>query len=605
MNRDPGSWRYRRRGWLRLALPAMGWLASLLPLPLVLSRPLAAQANPWGAPGGMPGGMPAGMPGTIAPWYPQPSFPQQTIPPKTYPQQTYPAQSYPQSAYPQSAYPQSAYPGATWPAPQQQAKPKLPAGANAQRQPTLDVILEAETAYVHQGLVVTLETVSDGNLSQIDVALPRSDAVIFRQIGTPSARAETRNGRRRIVNVRHYLLVPLQPGRTKLDPVRVDGTFAEGGSFEVTALRGFDIDVLPPDSHVEPWLPLHDLQLSAQLADDDVVDEGRPLKLVIEQKAVGMVGNQLPSPESQLAAAGHQLYRDSSDFEATISADGRLTGSRVDRFTLVPLKSGVLDIPQVAVTWWNVDKKRREQSIIPSRRLQTTASGGDSASGSADTGIGQGSHRIPLEAPLIWIGIVAGAFLAGLGWRRLSERLQRWDTGLFHGRFAGGWHTFRRLVNASFAHAFGPVVELAGATRRRLSPRRLYHRSRTGLADSLPRPLRLWFCVRAVRLEHNPDDWASVLRFVLEKRLAISGQKPMGQLARQLADIHPGSDRQQLERLLRQLEAASFGRVPLGDFEAWKREFMRQIRPHPWTWFRGRGASRIAGGLPALNPELE
>lgn len=585
MNRAPGN---PRREWqLRIGVPALtaalllvGLLAAALP------RPLLAQANPWGMPGAMPGSLPGAMPGTLPATVPG-AVPGALLP-----------------WYPQQAHPQQGHPGATWPQPPQPAKPKVPASSAAQRKPTLDVTLEAETAYVHQGLVVTLETVSDGNLAEIDVTLPRSDAAIFRQIGTPSARAETRNGRRRIVNVRHYLLVPLQPGRTKLDPVRVAGTFAEGGSFEAKALRGFDIDVLPPDGHVEPWLPLHDLQLSAQLADDDVVDEGRPLKLVIEQTAVGMVGNQLPSPESQLEAEGHQLYRDSSDFEATISADGRLTGKRVDRFTLVPLKPGGLAIPQVAVTWWNVDKKRREQSIIPSRRLQMAPADG-AAADAAGSGGASASRRMALETPAIWIGVIIAAFLTGLGWRRLSERMQRWDASLFHGRLTGSWRKTRRLVGASFAHAFAPVGEFFAALRRRLSPRRLYHRGRAVLAGSLPRPLRLWFCVRTVRLETNPDDWASVLRFVLEKRLAISAQKPMGQLAGELAAIHPGSDRQQLERLLRQLEAASFGRRPLGDFEAWKRQFMRQIRPHPWTWLRARPAGGPAAGLPALNPEVE
>lgn len=558
MNRAPGKF---NRPFIVANRLIVSVALSLLALSIQLSPPATAQTNPWTRPGMTP------------PWQQPP--------------QSYHGESHPRTH---------------WPSPPQSVRRPTRQPNRNQAQATLAVTIEATNAYVHQGLVLTLETVSEGNLRSLDVTLPRSKGVIFRELGTPSARAETRNGKRRIVNLRHYHLIPLQPGRLSLAPVEVNGSFTDGGSFQAKAPRGIDLDVLPPEGRVKPWLPLHDLQLSAQLLDDEVIDEGRPLKIIIEQRAIGMVGAQLPSPEKQLKGNSHRLYREGTQFEALIAPDGRLTGRRTDRFTLVPLKQAELVIPEVSVAWWNVDKKRRELSIIPSRRLATKSAGRivEEALRAA-----RRADRIALETPLIWISIIALAFFAGLGWRRVTAQLGRWDSSLFRGRLGRNWGALREHVGSSIAHGYAPLGRFLQALHSRLSPRRLYHRGRTFLANSLPRPLRLWFCVRTVQLETNPEDWASVLRFVLARRLGISAQKPMGALAAEIADIHPGSDRQRLAELMQQLEAAAFGKDHLADFEAWKRDFMRQISPHPWTWFKARAGRRPKVGLPALNPEFE
>lgn len=517
---------------------APGSVALLL---AVIATPLFAQGAPWGAPPG------------ANPWYPGAA----------------PGYS--------GGYP--SYPGAQ---PTPWARPAEPSrAAAAPAEPRLEIAVEVTHTYVHQNLVVTLDVISDGNLTRVITETPRSEAALFRQLGDPTAEARTRDGRREIVNRLHYQLTPLKPGPIELKPIRVTGTHADGREFDVTADAPIHLEAFPPDPSVRPWLPLHELELSARLVGDELMGEGRPLTLIVEQSAVGMTGAQLPSPEGPLKRGDHRLYRESTESEEAVSVDGRLVGRRVDRFTLVPQQGGRLEIPAVEVAWWNVDKGRAERSIIPARRLDVAGSERPADKGKEAV---EKSGATPIG---FWIALVVSAFLAGVGWRWLwssggafSERLRRW------------------VVEAS-----APLRRRVAERLHRIAPRRHLHRARRRFADLLPRALRLRFCVRAADGEEDPEAWAQVLRFLLERRLGISAQQPMSRIAEALIAIHPGANAERLHALLDQLEAALFGGVPIADFARWKREFNRQIQPHPLAWIRPAFRRRAKPRLPDLNPE--
>jgi hypothetical protein len=98
------------------------------------------------------------------------------------------------------------------------------------------------------------------------------------------------------------------------------------------------------------------------------------------------------------------------------------------------------------------------------------------------------------------------------------------------------------------------------------------------------------------------DDWSQVLRFLMSRRLDLPAQLPMSRLAEQIIAIHPGADADRIRALLSELEAALFGRRAIEDFDAWKAEFKRQVRPRLFAWSRPGGWKLAFVGLPALNP---
>jgi hypothetical protein len=217
--------------------------------------------------------------------------------------------------------------------------------------PYLEVQLSRDRAYVQQNLILTIDTVSGSNLKTIEVNLPKTDAVVFRQLGTTQADSRTRGSTREIVNRLHYLATPLRSGPIELPTLSVSGEFTDGRRFEAGSREALTLEVLAPETGVRPWLPLDKLELNARLLNDDAIQEGKPLTLIIEQKAIGASGSQLRSPEQQLKSNDFRLYREDSKVEGTITDDGELLGSRIDTFTLIPPKDRALMVPAVRIDW--------------------------------------------------------------------------------------------------------------------------------------------------------------------------------------------------------------------------------------------------------------
>jgi hypothetical protein len=558
MNPGPGKFRMR----IRLTGACL-WLASLmLPMSVPALQPMPVA----------PGYYPAPM---ASPYY-QPQNPAPGPAPGYY---WPPAGQPPYGAPPPWVYPSN--PAAPGYAPRlQQPVQAMAVG------PYLETSIESTKAYVHQNLVMTIQVISTVNLKTASAELQDSDDVIFRQLGDATVSTRIRDGQREIVNTLYYQLTPLRSGTIELEPVHVSGTMESDSPaemrYDAVASRPVQLMVSAPDPGVQPWLPLHELELSATLTNDEHIGEGEPLTLTIEQRAVGMSGNQLPSPEDQLQAPGIRLYREKSDYQGTISKQGTLIGTRTDRFTLVPTQGSRLEIPAIQVDWWNVDRQRKETAILPGRLLNDSGHPGDDDS--AD-GLTNGKAAVSW---LMWLGLLVVAFLLGRYWPRLAPVLGRYGRGLWQ------WLDVISL----------PARQRIAVVLVRLSPQRNLHRLRRAIADSLPRSARLWFCVRSADEEQDADDWSQVLRFLIKRRLGLPPHLPMSKLAEHIIEIHPGADPDRIRALLGELEAALFSNHTIQDFDAWKAEFKHQIRPRLFFGLQRRQRLIRATSLPGLNPTI-
>jgi hypothetical protein len=451
--------------------------------------------------------------------------------------------------------------------------------------PYLEIRVDSTRAYVHQNLVLTIQVISKVNLKTVAVEISDNNDALLRQLGEVSVSTRSRQGQREIVNTLYYQLTPLRSGVVELDSLRVTGTMvgssSTGARYDVVINDPVKLTVSDPDPSVQPWLPLHELELSASLSNDERIDEGQPLTLTVEQRAVGMSGTQLPSLEAQLRAPGHRLYREDSEYDGIISKEGALVGTRSDTFTLVPLKGNQVEIPALRVNWWNVDRGRKETAVLhgrllnelgrrPTRSSQLTGSEADGT----------------LRAWSAWLFSVAIAFLLGRFWPRLAPVVMA----------SGRWLGYRFYTLSRPVHRYLDLIMAY------LSPRRNLHLLRRYVANNLPCSARLWFCVRSADGEQDVDDWSQVLRFLMSRRLDLPAQLPMSRLAEQIIAIHPGADADRIRALLSELEAALFGRRAIEDFDAWKAEFKRQVRPRLFAWSRPGGWKLAFVGLPALNP---
>jgi hypothetical protein len=450
--------------------------------------------------------------------------------------------------------------------------------------PYLETSIDSNSAHVHQNLVMTVNVISTTAVKTANLDIQDNNDYILRQIGDVIVDSRTRQGKKEVINTVYYLLTPLRSGDIELEPLHITGIMDSGAGYETNynavASTPLHLTVSAPHPGVQPWLPLHALALSASLSNDEHIGEGEPLTLTVEQHAEGMSGTQLPSLESQLQAPGHRLYREHTEYEGTITKQGKLLGTRRDRFTLVPQQGSEVEIPALRLDWWNVERQRRETAVLPARVLNAGETGADKES-SIDDWLPGNAGTI-----FLWLGLLPIAFLLGHYWKRLKPALQRSCRVLWQ------WldvvsKPAQRQLKVILVH---------------LSPRRNLHLLRRWIANTIPRSSRMWFCVRNADEEQDPDDWSQVLRFLINRRLGLSANLPMSKLADNIIEIHPWADADRIRALLSELEATLFSGHEIQDFKRWKEEFKRQIRPHLFAGLRHRHRTIGTSTLPGLNP---
>ncbi len=459
--------------------------------------------------------------------------------------------------------------------------------AAKQTPPEVTANFSSRTAYVQQTLILVLEVASDGNLSTLYPELPKNSSLIFKLLDGPTTRSSGEGDQRRIINRFRYAVTPLDSGEITIPKIGVKGKLAEpaghSSSFEVTTETGIKLQVLPIDPSVQPWLPLQGLVVQSVLKNPGRIEVGEPLTLVTDISVVGATGSQLPSLEKQLKQGDFRVYREKSVITGNISKDGHLLlGQRTETFTLVPLRGGEVKIPRLQITWWNVDTHQKE-SGNPAMQQLLVGGGSSDENRRWDKRLGNRS-----SSPPIWLFLIAITAAIG-GWWLIT-----WSHS---GGFA---KEAEQELSAFVFRGFLRIMEFINW----LGPIRRLQRLRQLFVGRLPRSFRLWFCIRQVSGEQDPEVWAYMLRFLTHKHLGITTQLPLPKLAMRLVAIHPHADATTLLELMHTLDNALYNGSEI-DFTRWKKRFRREL--HPLRLRRNRAAtapSRRQEKLPPLNPEI-
>lgn len=501
-----------------------------------------------------------------------------------------------------------------------------PNGRQATQAPRVEEELSNRQPYAQESVLYTVLIVSSENLTKVDVELPKSDAVIFKQMDGPTASVRTRGGRQEIVNQFRYALIPLHSGNFSLPSVAVRGTLAGAPrgyatnpgerEFEVRAARGQQLQVRPPAPGVQPWLPLQHLALQTELVGAEQPEEGKPFTLIVRLTAVGATGSRLPSLEKQLRSGDFRIYREKTLTTGEISPDGRyLQGVREEHYTLVPQYGGKLQLPELRIGWWNVNTDNLQHVTEAARALSSTGgarSGGWFRFSGADGLFLAGSSSV-FWVPLAAIfGLLAGYWLAV--WLRGGEGVSRptiFSPLWLRLRVLGG--AFWRLVGPKLGRLQAPLAEMGRSFARgaeefrvqtreqlaKLSPAPHWYRARRAVISTLPAPLRFWLSVRWIGPEDSPEAWTAKLKSAAYPQLGLSPQAPLAAIPDRLQALQPSRDWSELRRLVHTVDGAIYGGKTI-DFSPWRQTFIAQLRPR----LAGTSRIRTAGrrGLPALNP---
>ncbi len=473
------------------------------------------------------------------------------------------------------------------PMPYGRATPSMPPA------PRLEVQAADASPYVMQTVLVTVRVVSSDNLKTLDLELPSVPTASLTKVDGPKAHAVESDGRREIVNELHFSVTPLASGSLDIPPVKVSGTMAatnpwRGGSatdrsFALQAQTPLSMVVRPAASADKLWLPLYGLHLKAQLDSPRGLIEGEPIMLTLEVATQGASADRVPSLGPLLESKDFRAYPEQPRIEQRISDDGfLLTGSRVERYTLVPTHGGALRLPEIRVPWWDLGTESWESSVLPERVLTVAGLG------VMDTGAGAANHK---PAPLGgFVAVLSLVLVGGFG---------SWLWVLTHptgtSMPAGGAAAVLAAVVARVRARLAQHLAL-------LSPLALWLRARQRAFNALPAWVRLRYRLHCLNRERDPAAWCRLLRGFLSRYLDPSVRnRPFSAVAEAILRRAPSLDPGAMRTLVRQLNGVLYGTETL-DFRTWKSAFRKQLRPVLHGRRRRRFTRRGASYLPNLNP---
>jgi len=496
-----------------------------------------------------------------------------------------PAQQYePPPAYGNAPY-LGAAPATDWYSAQHPA-----AGSTGNTEPRVEVEPIDGGIYEQQNVLYTVRVISSENLKTLNPITPNIDGATLEQVDGPVASARQTGRSREIINEYHFKLMPLRAGEITIPPFRFTGTHiaggqrnamhgspaTRGGSFSITADKPLKVEAFSANSAVSPWLPLHSLKLRERLSEVGSVKAGEPVTLTLELSARGVLGNQLPSLQQQLQSDKFRVYRDSVTLSGGISKNGKhLLGSRKEIYTLIPLEDGHINLPHMAIAWWNVDT----DTAMLAELAGYDATGSRAGNGSPVTAASQGMSSTWFWAPLF----ICAALIVGF--------------------WLGSWSRTRPLLSTAGAHltaARQGLVQRARVAGSKVSLLPHINRLRLGLAVIMPKTVRLWMCTRCIEHEDNPAEWCAQFRNRICRHLGTAEHTPLPQLVEKLIAASPQAEPASMRELVHSLDGAIYGTRPL-NFPAWKKELRNQLRPRLFrrTRTRRRQAKML---LPALNP---
>lgn len=463
---------------------------------------------------------------------------------------------------------------------------------SAAETPVVEVVIPDGEFYEQQNIVYTVRVVSSNNLKTLTPAVPRIEGAILDQVDGPSAstRYSPQTNQLQFVNEYRFRLTPLRSGEVVVPPIRFTGTHvanrtaqgaASGKHFSISAASPLELQVLPAEPGITPWLPLNDLRIRTRLQNTGPAEEGVPVTLTLELHARGALGTQLPSLEKQLKHGAFQVYRDSVDTRDAVSPSGtELRGSRKEIYTLVPLKDGWIELPALQVAWWDVDTKTAMLAGYEGQGElgNTAASRPANATGEA-SGFSSLYFWMPL---LVFAGLVAGYWLHA--WAGSRPWLQQ-----------AGVRTRSWLMEAGRSG-----VQYVAKVGKPLSPSFYMDKLSMAMAYFMPGSVKLWLCARCLEREDRPEAWCAEFRTRVCEQLDIPEHAPITAIVEKIIEVQPQAEPARLRELASSMDRAVYGSRPL-DFAVWKNDFRRQLRPRLHR--RRRPSSRRARRtLPALNP---
>lgn len=219
-----------------------------------------------------------------------------------------------------------------------------------------------------------------GALSELKTSDP--DAII-KQFG-PDSQYEVfdQTGKKRLVVERQYSIIPQHAGELIFYPIIFEGSTQSVPSFfnmQTNVKRVYsnqetvDVKQIPPSFQNDAWLPANFVSLKEEWSKDlNKIQTGEPLTWTVTITADGNFASQIPDIAFNFDKS-IKAYPDKPELSNELTPTGFL-GIKQIKMALIPQKPGTFIIPEIKLSWWDINEEVKKEVMIPSRSIDIAIS---------------------------------------------------------------------------------------------------------------------------------------------------------------------------------------------------------------------------------------
>ncbi len=289
--------------------------------------------------------------------------------------------------------------------------------------------------YVGQGLFYTVQLIDDAGIVSGEVLPGQNDKIRITPVGQDSEKVSVQNGRKVRVIERTYLLVPQESGSFEITPAVFNGQIAYQSPKKKTsrplfgfldgadifqnfmaATRPVQIISNPVEIQVKGqpanwsgwWLPSTDVQLNAAYQQPDDLKTGDVVQVELTLSALDVDANNMPVVKIP-SGPDFRIYPEPEERITQMTPDGHIKGVVKTKFSLVPFKVGMMEIPAIQVPWFNTRTNQTEMAQIEAYPLKVAA--GEAAQPVLEQALPVHAIPVPQTQPAsdhFWSGILWG-----------------------------------------------------------------------------------------------------------------------------------------------------------------------------------------------------
>ena len=322
----------------------------------------------------------------------------------------------------------------------------------SKRRPLLEASLNTEQLYAKQAAIYTLKLRLPSGVQIDSLSPPQLEKGNLRQLGDDKMLNETINGRRVKSLLRYYAIYSDEPGQKIIKGPLLQGILQERGVSKPFLEQAPDLTLnilaTPVDAH---YLPSKEVRLEETIEPDaPPYKSGEPIIRQIRLYARGILKEQLPDiplPKQ----TGLRSYDDGTSVQERVE-NGEVYVEKSVRQALIPQKPGTLQLPAIAIPWWNASTYTLTQAKLSGHSLQISATTDqDNPREDLASGTQNSSHTLPwilfgvalffITGLSLWLWRLRHKFLRRrtfrfiddrLSWRRLNKALRSNDATEVH-----------------------------------------------------------------------------------------------------------------------------------------------------------------------------